>query len=101
MARRKQGGFELIASAPWPVGVVLGIIAFVGVRYGISWYLSTSGNQFLVPIGKAANGSAITFFASARLGMRSVAACATSTAGLQRGRLLETRTCCGMLRGTN
>lgn len=56
MTRRKQGGFELIASAPWPFGVVLGIIAYVGVRYGISWYLSSSGNQFLVPLGKAADG---------------------------------------------
>src|SRR6185437_11621457 len=101
MARRKQGGFELIASAPWPVGVVLGIIAFVGVRYGISWYLSTSGNQFLVPIGKAANGGATTILAWTLLGICWVAAFASFIARRQRGRLLETQTGLDSLREMN
>ena len=101
MARRKQGGFELIASAPWPVGVVLGIIAFVGVRYGISWYLSTSGNQFLVPIGKAANGGATTILAWTLLGICWVAAFASFIARRQRGRLLETQTGLDSLRAMN
>lgn len=35
MAKRQSGGFELFASMPWPVPLVLGVIAFVGVRYGI------------------------------------------------------------------
>ena len=86
MARRKQGGFDLIASAPWPVGVVLGIIAFVGVRYGIGWYLSSSGNQFLVPIGKAANGGATTIFAWLLLGICWASALASFIARRQRGR---------------
>lgn len=92
MARRKQGGFELIASAPWPVGLVLGIVAYVAVRYGISWYLSTSGNQFLVPIGKAANRDAATILAWTLLGICWAAALASFVARRQRGRLLETQT---------
>ena len=101
MARRKQGGFELIASAPWPFGVVLGIIAFVGVRYGIGWYLSSSGNQFLVPLGKAVNGGATTIFAWMLLGICWVAAFASFIARRQRGRLLETQTGLDSLRAMN
>jgi restriction system protein len=54
MARRKQGLFESLASVPWPVGVVLGILGFIAVRYGIGWYLSASSNRFLAPVGQAA-----------------------------------------------
>ena len=92
MARRKQGGFELVASAPWPLGLVLGIVAYVAVRYGISWYLSTSGNQFLVPIGKAANGGATTILAWTLLGICWAGAFASFVIRRQRGRLLETQT---------
>lgn len=101
MARRKQGGFELIASAPWPVGIVLGIVAYVGVRYGISWYLSSSGNMFLAPIGKALNGGATTIFAWVLLGICWAAALASFIARRQRGRLLETQTGLDSLRAMN
>src|SRR6185312_2908357 len=101
MARRKQGGFELIASMPWPVGVVFGIIAFVGVRYGIGWYLSSSGNQFLVPLGKAVNGGATTILAWTLLGICWVAAFASFIARRQRGPLLETQTGLESLRAMN
>ena len=101
MARRKQGGFELLASAPWPLGVVLGIVAFVGVRYGIGWYLSSSGNQFLVPLGKAVNGGVTTILAWTLLGICWVAAFASFIARRQRGRLLETQTGLDSLRAMN
>ena len=101
MARRKQGGFELIASAPWPVGVALGIVGYLGVRYGISWYLSSSGNQFLVPIGKAVNGGAATILAWTLLGICWVAAFASFIARRQRGHLLETQTGLDSLRAMN
>jgi len=101
MTRRKQGGFELIASAPWPFGVALGIVAFVAVRYGISWYLSSSSNQFLAPIGKAANGGAIAILAWTLLGTCWAAAFASFIARRQRGRLLETQTGLDSLRAMN
>jgi restriction system protein len=101
MARRPQGGFDLIASFPWPVGVVLGIIAFVGVRYGISWYLSTSDNQFLVPIGKAVNGGATTILAWTVLGICWAAALGSFVRRRRRNRLLETQTGLDSLRAMN
>lgn len=92
MARRKQGGFELIASAPWPVGVILGIIAYVVVRYGIPWYLASSNNMFLAPIGKAANSGAIAILAWSLLGICWAAALASFVGRRQRSHLLEAQT---------
>lgn len=48
--RRERSGSELIASLPWPVGVVLGIVVYAAVRYGITWYLASSNNTFLAPV---------------------------------------------------
>ena len=101
MPRRKQGGFESIASAPWPVGLVLGIVGYVAVRYGISWYLASSNNMFLAPIGKAANGGATTVPAWTLLGICWAAALASFIARRQRGRLLETQTGLDSLRAMN
>jgi restriction system protein len=101
MARRKHGGFELIASAPWPVGIVLGVIVYVGVRYGISWYLSSSGSMFLAPIGKALNGGATTILAWTLLGICWAAALASFIMRQKRGHLLETQTGLDSLRAMN
>jgi restriction system protein len=101
MARRKQGGFELIASAPWPVGLVLGIVAYVAVRYGISWYLASSNDMFLAPIGKATNGGATTILAWTLLGICWAGAFASFVMRRQRGRLLETQTALDSLRAMN
>lgn len=101
MARRKQGGFELIASAPWPVGIVFGIVAYVAVRYGIGWYLSSSNNMFLAPIGRAANGGATGIFAWALLGICWVAALCSFIVRRQRSHLLETQTGLDSLRAMN
>jgi len=101
MARRKHGGFELIASAPWPAGVALGIVAYLGVRYGISWYLSSSGNQFLALIGKPANGGATTILAWTLLGIFWAAAFVSFIARRQRGHLLEVQTGLDSIRAMN
>jgi len=92
MARRKQGIFDSIASVPWPVGVVLGVLGYIGVRYGIGWVLSSSGNPFLVPAGKAANGGAFEPIAWVWLGICWVAALASFIGRQKRKRLLETQT---------
>ncbi len=44
MARRKKGLLDSVASLPWPVGIVLGIVVFFGVRYGIGWYFAGSAS---------------------------------------------------------
>jgi len=52
MARRKESGIEVLASLPWPVCIVLGLLAYIGFRYGIGWYLSLSSNPVLAGMGK-------------------------------------------------
>ncbi|MBF6023443.1 restriction endonuclease [Lysobacter niastensis] len=52
MGRRKQNGLELIASLPWPVGIVLGILAFVGIRYGLGWYFTTTASHITQQVGR-------------------------------------------------
>ncbi len=38
--RKKQSGFEALAALPWPLGLVAGIVGYLGVRYGIGWWFS-------------------------------------------------------------
>jgi restriction system protein len=45
MAKRKESGIGLLASIPWPIGFVLGIVAYIAIRYGAGWYLSTVVNS--------------------------------------------------------
>jgi len=53
MAKRKESGIETVASMPWRAGLVLGLMGFVGVRYGIGWLLASSTNPVLAALGKA------------------------------------------------
>jgi len=101
MARRKQGLFGSIASMPWPVGIVLGIIGYVAIRYGIGWYFSSRGGVALAAVGHAANGGAFGPIAWVWLGICWVAALASFIARRQRGRLLETQTGLDGLRAMN
>ncbi|MCL1532389.1 restriction endonuclease [Xanthomonas nasturtii] len=43
--RKKQGGFDALAALPWPVGFVMGIAAYLLVRYGIGWWFSHQGGM--------------------------------------------------------
>lgn len=92
MARRKQGLVASIAAVPWPVGVVLGVLGYVGVHYGIGWVLSSSSNPFLAPLGKMSDGGVTAMLAWALLGICWVAALCSFIMRRQRGRLLETQT---------
>lgn len=56
--RRKESGLDLIAAMPWPFGVALGLLAYVGIRHGIGWYFSHYGGPLLKGVGEqAANGA--------------------------------------------
>lgn len=57
MAKRRESGFELLASMPWPVPAVRGIIGFAFLRYGLAWALGTRQNVYLVGLGKELSGS--------------------------------------------
>jgi len=41
--RTKQSAIGVLATLPWPAGILAGLIGFVLVRYGISWLLSHQG----------------------------------------------------------
>lgn len=92
MARRKESLLDAIASMPWPVGFVLGIAAYAGLRYGVGGFLSISDNPILSALGKAASHGTIAFFAWALLGICWIAALCSFIARRKRLQLLETQT---------
>ncbi len=51
MGRRKESALDIVASLPWPLGFVLGIVAYVGIRYGIGAYLASSPTGMFRQIG--------------------------------------------------
>ncbi|MCX7032420.1 MAG: restriction endonuclease [Arenimonas sp.] len=61
--RKRESWLDLIASLPWPVGVVLGIGAFMAIRYGIPWYFEQSGSAFSKTFGKSLAEGPLAMFA--------------------------------------
>lgn len=92
MARRKESGFELLASMPWPVPVILGVIGFVGVRYGIRWFLGASQDPLLQGFGRELSKGAYTPFAWMVLALCWFAAIGSFIRRKQRRHLLEVQT---------
>ena len=92
MARRKESGIEIVASMPWPVGVVLGLIAYIGIRYGIGWYLSSLNNPVMQAMGKQLSAGAYAPFAWIVLAMFWIAALVSYFKSRHRKQLLETQT---------
>lgn len=99
MARRKKSGMDLIASLPWPVGVVLGILAYWCIRYGIGLYFSSHGGSLLKGVGQQASGGAFTLLAWMALGLCWIAAAASALARQRRKQLLETQSGLASLSG--
>src|SRR5690606_27130428 len=57
MARkRKESGLDVIASLPWPAGIIIGLLAFWGIRYGIDAYFSSAGGPLMSGLGEQASG---------------------------------------------
>lgn len=48
MGRRKKGGLDEIASMPWPMGIIAGIVAFILLRHGVGAFVAATG----VPVGQ-------------------------------------------------
>jgi restriction system protein len=102
MARRKQGGFELIAATPWPVGIVLGILAYFGVRYGFTLLAAFTGNPILSRLAATTqNSDGYKMLAWMALGLCWIAALASFIGRQKRKRLLETQTGLDSLRAMN
>lgn len=92
MAKRRESGFELLASMPWPVPAVLGIIGFVFLRYGLAWTLGTGQNVYLAGLGQGLSASPYAPLAWAVLGLCWFAALASYIGARRRRHLLETQT---------
>lgn len=92
MAKRKESGIEIIASMPWPVGFVLGIVAYVAIRYGAGWYMSTSSNPLFQSMGKQASAGTYAPFAWMALAICWLGAIGSFIRTRHRRRLLETQT---------
>lgn len=92
MAKRKERGIDIIASMPWPIGLVLGIVAYVAARYGVGWYLSASNNPILQGIGKQASAGVYAPFAWLILALCWIGAIASFLRRRLRKHLLETQT---------
>lgn len=43
--RTKQSPIGALATMPWPIGILAGIVGFILVRYGIQWFLSFQGGM--------------------------------------------------------
>ena len=89
--RKKQRGFEALATLPWPVGVVGGIVAYLGMHYGIGWWFSHHGGMLSQGI---AQQSTAMFgpLAWMLLGICWLAALFSYLGARSRRRFLETRT---------
>ncbi|MBB4131778.1 restriction endonuclease [Xanthomonas sp. 3075] len=89
--RKKQGGFDALAALPWPLGLVAGIVAFVGVRYGIGWWFSHQDGMLSQGFAQQADGI-FAPLAWMLLGICWLAALVSYLGTRRRRRFLETRT---------
>lgn len=91
MGRRKQGGLDQIAGMPWPVGVLLGIIAYLVIRYGIGIYFSSAGGPLLKGLGTQASSGVFAPLALMALILCWIGAAASFFKSRRRKLLLDTQ----------
>ncbi|WDJ98194.1 restriction endonuclease [Xanthomonas campestris pv. incanae] len=89
--RKKQGGFEALAALPWPVGFVMGIAAYLVVRYGIGWWFSHQGGMLSQGFAQQSSGM-FAPLAWTLLGVCWLAALLSYLGTRSRRHFLETRT---------
>ncbi|WP_415916528.1 restriction endonuclease [Xanthomonas arboricola] len=89
--RKKQSGFEALAALPWPVGFVMGIAAYLVVRYGIAWWFSHQSGMLSQGFAQQSSGM-FAPLAWTLLGVCWLAALFSYLRTRSRRRFLETRT---------
>ncbi|WDK00482.1 restriction endonuclease [Xanthomonas campestris] len=89
--RKKQSGFEALAALPWPVGFVMGIAAYLVVRYGIAWWFSHQSGMLSQGFAQQSTGM-FAPLAWTLLGVCWLAALFSYLRTRSRRRFLETRT---------
>ncbi len=91
VGKRNESGLDIVAALPWPLGVILGIVAFLGIRYGIGAYLSSAPMGMFRQIGTGFS-KALTPLSWGGLIVCWVAAAVSFAKRQRRKKLLETRT---------
>ncbi|PPT81994.1 restriction endonuclease [Xanthomonas arboricola pv. zantedeschiae] len=89
--RKRQSGFEALAALPWPVGFVMGIAAYLVVRYGIAWWFSHQSGMLSQGFAQQSSGM-FAPLAWTLLGVCWLAALFSYLRTRSRRRFLETRT---------
>jgi len=92
MAKRNKSGMDILASVPWPVGIILGILAYFAVRYGVGWVAHLSGNAILQGLTKSFSDGSIPILPWMPLIVCWIGAFISFTRSSTRKRLLETQT---------
>ena len=82
---------DIVAALPWPVGIVLGIVAFLGIRYGIGAYLSSAATGMFRQIGPGVS-TALAPFSWIALIACWIAAAYSFSKAQHRKQLLEAQT---------
>lgn len=92
MAKRKESGIGFISSLPWPMGVIIGLIAYFGIRHGIGWLLASSTHPMAAAMGQQALNGIYAPLAWLVLGASWLGALFSYMGQRQRRRLLDTQT---------
>jgi restriction system protein len=90
--RRKASGLDVIASLPWPAGIVLGLVAFWVIRYGLGHYFSSHGGPLLKPFGQLLSAGAYSLLAWVVLALCWIGAAASFFKSRHRKSLLDMQT---------
>jgi restriction system protein len=92
MAKRKQSGIELSASMPWQAGVLLGLIGYLAIRFGIGWYVGGHTDPLSAGIAKDARDGMLAPLAWMLLVGCWIGALVSFVKRHQRRRLLDSQT---------
>jgi len=92
MGKRKESGFDVLASMYWPACLVLGLIGFIGIQHGIGWLWGSSSNPFFSGFAKVASMGVYTPLAWLALFVCCFAALWSFLDRRKRRRLLESQT---------
>lgn len=94
--RRRESGIDVVASLPWPVGVALGVLAYLGLRYGLGFFLGRAGGPLLGGASEAFGGM-LAPIAWMALILCWIAAAGSFFRSRQRRRLLEVQSGMGSI----
>jgi restriction system protein len=91
VGKRREGLFDALAAAPWPIGILFGAVGFFTLRYGVPAWFAGQDNVIASALGKGFAGGALAPFAWVVLGLGGLASVASFLSSLNRRRLLESR----------